>query len=59
MEENNKKQFRFLDTGEFRALPAREKMIYLTMASQEIEIRQRQLREQMKSADTKDQESKP
>ena len=58
-ENNNQRHFRFLDTGEFLALPAKEKMVYLTVASQEIEIRQRQLREQIKKVDPKERESKP
>ncbi len=59
MAESDKQQFRFLDTGEFLALPAREKLVYLTSASQEIELRQRQLREQLKKVDAKEQDLKP
>jgi hypothetical protein len=58
MDDNNN-QFRFLDTGEFLALPAKERLVYLTTASQEIEIRQRQLREQIKKIDAKERELKP
>ena len=58
MDENNNRQFRFLDTGEFSALPAKEKIVYLTLASQEIEMRQRQLREQIKKVDAKEPELK-
>jgi hypothetical protein len=45
--QQKKDPFRFLDTGEFLTLPERERAVYLARASQEIEVRQRVLREQM------------
>ena len=41
------KPFRFLTSEEFDALPVKERAVYLTLAAQEIETRQRTLREQM------------
>lgn len=46
MEDKNN-TFSFLDTGEFLTLPARERAIYLARAAQELETRQRKLREQL------------
>ena len=39
--------FRFLSNDEFLSLSEKDKAIYLNLASQEIELRQRTLREQM------------
>jgi hypothetical protein len=47
MDENNK-PFRFLSDEELLALSGKEKLIYLTMATQELETRQRKLREQIR-----------
>ena len=46
-----KKEFRFLSDDEFLKLLGKEKAIYLSMAAQELEHRQRQLREQMQQLD--------
>lgn len=47
MEEDKNSPFRFLDDEEFARLSTREKAIYLNEAAQELEARQRRLREQM------------
>ena len=41
------KSFRFLSDAEFRALGTKEKALYLVRAQQELEERQRILREQV------------
>lgn len=47
MEGNRNSAFRFLDDEEFGRLSTKEKAIYLSLATQELETRQRRLREQM------------
>jgi len=42
------KPFRFLADAEFRALSTKQKAMYLVRAQQELEERQRRLREQVK-----------
>ena len=42
------KPFRFLADAEFRALSTKQKAMYLVRAQQELEERQRKLREQVK-----------
>ena len=43
-----KGQFRFLDEDEFGILSSKDKAVYLFIASQELETRQRQLREHVR-----------
>jgi hypothetical protein len=53
-----KKPFKFLNPEEFSALTGKEKEIYLSMAAQELEMRQRTLREQMRKLPKEEQDSK-
>jgi hypothetical protein len=41
--------FRFLSDDEFRALPIDDKLMYVTLAAQELEERQKELRMLIKS----------
>jgi len=45
--------FRFLSDDEFRTLPIGEKVIYLTLAAQELEERQKVLRTQIRDLNDK------
>ena len=45
--EEEKKEFRFLSDWEFAELTEKQRAVYLSMATQELERRQCKLREQM------------
>jgi hypothetical protein len=48
-ENGEKKPFRYLTDAEFRALPVKDRAVYLVQAQQELEIRQQALRAQRES----------
>jgi len=53
-----KQPFKFLNPEEFSALTGKEKEIYLSMAAQELEMRQRTLREEMHQPPKEEQDPK-
>ena len=52
------KPFRFLANGEFQSLTTKEKALYLVRAQQELEEKQRILREQVKDLIKKQQQGR-
>lgn len=56
-EENKREPFRFLSDWEFSELTSKDKAAYLSRASQELEQRQRLLREQMRVLQSERDES--